>query len=414
MGQDGQSRWRFVIYLAGLLPRRGWGLGACPSKNAALLSSPGMDNPVKLTFSTAVPQELSINWISPEGMETTLGTVTQGRTHSLDSAAGHAFRLYAGSTVVKEYVAGSMAHQPVVIEACEGIGSAAAASAPVKKAALAQTPRAQSRSAEFEALADLFKAENGSFKPCPEGTDSALWSCVRHISKAKCEARHNNDKEAAEGHTFGFDKPQGNWPVGTTEDHAFDAQQPLIPVLTDGPGFLLMNFTQGLRDILYPWFYEKYSAGEAKDELPINGGYLNDNYIRSSHLSLDFYPEVHQKVYREMQDVIEWWCQRRLEHSATFGVRVYKTGHVLISHVDVAKTHVASAVIQVDQKAGKDQGWPLEVITADRECYDVYLQPGQMVLYEGARLKHGRTMKFEGDYFANIFSHFRPTGRDEL
>lgn len=39
---------------------------------------------------------------------------------------------------------------------------------------------------------------------------------------------------------------------------------------------------------------------------------------------------------------------------------------------------------------------------------EVYLQPGQMVLYEGAWLRHGRPMRFKGDMFANIFTHFSP------
>jgi hypothetical protein len=34
---------------------------------------------------------------------------------------------------------------------------------------------------------------------------------------------------------------------------------------------------------------------------------------------------------------------------------------------------------------------------------EVYLQPGEMVLYEGAWLRHGRPMRFKGDEFANIF-----------
>ena len=41
----------------------------------------------------------------------------------------------------------------------------------------------------------------------------------------------------------------------------------------------------------------------------------------------------------------------------------------------------------------------------------VYLQPGDMVLYEGAYFKHGRPMRFKGNMFANIFTHFAPFER---
>ena len=36
------------------------------------------------------------------------------------------------------------------------------------------------------------------------------------------------------------------------------------------------------------------------------------------------------------------------------------------------------------------------------------MQPGQMLLYEGARLVHGRPMRFNGTEFANMFTHFVP------
>jgi hypothetical protein len=82
---------------------------------------------------------------------------------------------------------------------------------------------------------------------------------------------------------------------------------------------------------------------------------------------------------------------------------------MLINHVDRADTHVASAVIQVAQ-TGIQQGWPLEIMhpDADSSVAEVYLQPGELVLYEGARFLHGRPMRFNGDSFANIFSHFKP------
>jgi prolyl 4-hydroxylase len=83
---------------------------------------------------------------------------------------------------------------------------------------------------------------------------------------------------------------------------------------------------------------------------------------------------------------------------------------MLINHLDIASTHLASAVIQVGQELDTDGGWPLEVMNPDGTgaLTEVYLQPGEMVLYEGARLKHGRPMRFKGEEFGNIFTHFAP------
>ena len=79
---------------------------------------------------------------------------------------------------------------------------------------------------------------------------------------------------------------------------------------------------------------------------------------------------------------------------------------MLINHVDVRETHVASAILQVAQQT--DVGWPLELIEPDGSVIEVYMQPGQMLLYEGSRVPHGRPRRFEGDSFANVFVHYKP------
>merc|ERR1719414_1424123 len=110
-----------------------------------------------------------------------------------------------------------------------------------------------------------------------------------------------------------------------------------------------------------------------------------------------------------MLEVMEWWTKTHLRHSETFGVRVYRRGSMLVDHLDRQETHVASAVLQVGQKTDEDGGWPLEVIHPQQPGRkEVYLQPGQMVLYEGARITHGRPMRFKGEEFGNIFAHFAP------
>merc|ERR1712203_1088801 len=81
---------------------------------------------------------------------------------------------------------------------------------------------------------------------------------------------------------------------------------------------------------------------------------------------------------------------------------------MLINHVDVDRSHLASAVLQISQQVDDNGGWPLEVTSENGDHYEAYLQPGEMVLYEGAKLRHGRPMRLRGDEFANIFTHFAP------
>ena len=47
-----------------------------------------------------------------------------------------------------------------------------------------------------------------------------------------------------------------------------------------------------------------------------------------------------------------------------------------------------------------------------RSGAQVQLWPGQMLLYESARLLHARPRPMAGDYFASVFLHYRPTNWD--
>lgn len=139
----------------------------------------------------------------------------------------------------------------------------------------------------------------------------------------------------------------------------------------------------------------------------IGGDYTNIQKIGMAKIDMDKFPREKQVIINEMQSVLQWWTQRRLKHTSTFGIRIYKRDSMLVNHVDRADTHLASAVLQVGQE-DVDEGWPLEVLTPEGNTIEVYLQPGEMILYEGARLFHGRPMRFQGGTFANLFTHFAP------
>ena len=42
----------------------------------------------------------------------------------------------------------------------------------------------------------------------------------------------------------------------------------------------------------------------------------------------------------------------------------------------------------------------------------LYLKPGEMALYESAKIIHGRQFPLNGDYFDNLFIHFTVTKDD--
>ena len=60
-------------------------------------------------------------------------------------------------------------------------------------------------------------------------------------------------------------------------------------------------------------------------------------------------------------------------------------------HVDTITTHVVSAIINVDQHVVED--WPLVILDHSGVERKVMMKAGDMLLYESARLLHGRPGK---------------------
>lgn len=194
--------------------------------------------------------------------------------------------------------------------------------------------------------------------------------------------------------------------VGATNDETYTKHIPLIPrVGAFGPGFIKMTMPPAIRDVLLPWYNR--TKTEATPHEPV-GWFMNEDKVKMQRLNLDHYPDIRQLVVKEMQMVMQWWTQMRVRHTSTYGIRIYRRGSMLINHVDRGDTHLASAVMQVAQDVDENGGWPLEVLLGNRSVGEVYLQPGEIVLYEGAWLRHGRPMRFRGNEFANIFTHYAP------
>ena len=51
--------------------------------------------------------------------------------------------------------------------------------------------------------------------------------------------------------------------------------------------------------------------------------------------------------------------------------------------------------------------WPLYLVDNEGGHHMVSLEPGEMVWYESARVIHGRPEPLQGEFFDNIFLHFR-------
>jgi prolyl 4-hydroxylase len=116
---------------------------------------------------------------------------------------------------------------------------------------------------------------------------------------------------------------------------------------------------------------------------------------------------LRREIHAALQPICEAWCGEPLEPTYVYGLRVYHHGARLQPHRDRIATHIISAILNIDQEVNTD--WPLEIDDHVYRRHRLALQPGEMVLYEGGRLRHGRPEPLDGASFCNVFVHYRPT-----
>ena len=74
----------------------------------------------------------------------------------------------------------------------------------------------------------------------------------------------------------------------------------------------------------------------------------------------------------------------------------------LVHEIDCKKESTTSCYVQ-----SVDDDWPLYVLDNDGGEHRVMMKPGDMVWYESARVIHGRPQPLQGEFFDNLFIHYR-------
>jgi len=115
--------------------------------------------------------------------------------------------------------------------------------------------------------------------------------------------------------------------------------------------------------------------------------------------------ELKTETHETLKPLVEAWIGHYLEPTYVYGIRRYLNTSTLLPHRDRGKTHVASCILNIAQDV--DEPWPLLIEDHAYRRHLVYLEPGEMVFYEGARLLHGRPQPLKGREFANMFVHYK-------
>ncbi len=142
-----------------------------------------------------------------------------------------------------------------------------------------------------------------------------------------------------------------------------------------------------------------------KDEF-VTGNFINSELKRVPSSLLELNDELKNEIHKSLKEPLEEWSNTSLEPTFVYGIREYKEGAVLTPHRDRENTHIISAIINIDQDL--DESWPLIIEDHFYRKHEVYLEPGEIIFYESARLLHGRPLPLKGRSFANIFCHYTP------
>lgn len=179
-------------------------------------------------------------------------------------------------------------------------------------------------------------------------------------------------------------------------------QPQIVPAVTDD-GFKLMK----LPNKTYTWLKQWYDQAKlSKNETEKSSGpCLNRHKAPSEMIHLPFGEKL--RLTKELQPILEeWYGKGSLTMTSIYGVRKYTNNSILRMHVDTLSTHVVSAIINVDQEVITP--WKLLILDHNYEEHELEMQPGDMVLYESAKLLHGRPEPLNGERYENIFIHFKP------
>ena len=151
--------------------------------------------------------------------------------------------------------------------------------------------------------------------------------------------------------------------------------------------------------------YYSNKKEEGKKEY-VEGDFIHSRHNENPSYLIELSTELKNKIHSSLQEKLENWSKAKLIPTFVYGIREYKEGSVLVPHRDREKTHIISAIINVDQDL--DEEWPLLIEDHYYRKHEVYLKPGEIVFYEGAKLLHGRPNEMQGTSYANIFVHFMP------
>jgi len=177
-------------------------------------------------------------------------------------------------------------------------------------------------------------------------------------------------------------------------------QSRILPALTP-VGFKVI---QG-PEVIWQKLYENYHNN--LDTIHVEASDRQSGVQGSIEASFIHQQELNDWAMEEMKPIMEEWAGMELSMGQSYGIRVYRNGSSMVNHVDRSETHVISCIFHIDHDT--EEPWPLEIEDHQGNIHALDLQPGQVALYESAKMYHSRLTKMNGRHYGSLFIHYYPT-----
>jgi prolyl 4-hydroxylase len=140
--------------------------------------------------------------------------------------------------------------------------------------------------------------------------------------------------------------------------------------------------------------------------------------IGRTDLTYRFHPNHYATLIDGVRNAVEEWTSTTVVLQASYGIRIYREGTIVAPHVDKLP-FVLTAMLHIDDNLlnDDDEPWIYELIGHDGLAHNVTTKKGEMLLYEGASVIHGRPYPMKRNsngavpsYMACLYMHFEPIG----
>ncbi|KAL7553962.1 hypothetical protein ACHAWF_017920 [Thalassiosira exigua] len=175
-------------------------------------------------------------------------------------------------------------------------------------------------------------------------------------------------------------------------------------------GWGLTRAPDDLVDALAERLRRGLEGGNAREE--VFQWSVSDEYPDELPLMVNAGYKLVDRAMRELLPLQEAWARTELVANNAYGLRVYRNNSNLQMHVDESATHVISSILHVGHDP-EGEPWPLVLEDLKGNTNEVFLEVGDLLLYESSKCFHGRPRRYNGGWYSSLFTHYYPVDWDE-